>query len=279
MGDIIEFDYSGLSKEVQNDLIGCAESIRKKCGKHVESALAIGKELIHALAKLPEGSRVSWLERECGVSKSAAYNYMAIYKAFGEFPHCGNYEVSAMVTLAANSTATKTSKKMASQGILITNKVAKKLLDAKPKAPRIEAAPVIEDAEFEVVRHDSGPSESTEADSPKDEPTAPPNPVPPKPPVAEKDYGTCPNCAGTKWTTDDDGTACSRCHHPHGEPVGDKDDDDAERAKIQRAKTVKTVEALMRAFDDLQLLIPLSRVHDEALAGCKVLLKLAKGWQ
>ena len=89
------------------------------------------------------------------------------------------------------------------------------------------------------------------------------------------DYGKCPNCAGTKWTEDDDGVSCSKCHHPHGEPAGDVDED---RIKIQRSKTAKTVDALMRAFDDLNTMLP-RPIHDEAIAGCKVLLKLAKGWK
>ncbi|HEY4721527.1 MAG TPA: hypothetical protein VII92_06745, partial [Anaerolineae bacterium] len=67
------------------------------------------------------------------------------------------------------------------------------------------------------------------------------------------DYGKCPNCAGTKWTEDDTGLACSKCHHPHGEPTGGIDDD---RVTTQRQKTVKTVEALLRAFDDLHLMLP-----------------------
>jgi len=89
------------------------------------------------------------------------------------------------------------------------------------------------------------------------------------------DYGKCPNCAGTKWEVGDDGVTCKKCHHPHGEPAGDVDGD---RINTQRQKTVKTVEALMRAFDDLQLLLA-KLEHDEAIKSCKILLKTAKGWK
>jgi hypothetical protein len=50
----------------------------------------------------------------------------------------------------------------------------------------------------------------------------------------KEDLGKCPVCAGTKWTTDDDGVTCSKCHHPHGEPAGDLDEKEIKaRAKAQ----------------------------------------------
>lgn len=87
--------------------------------------------------------------------------------------------------------------------------------------------------------------------------------------------GKCPACAGTKWIETDDGIACEKCRHPYGEPAGDTDE---ERLKTQRQKTVKTIEALMRAFDDLQTMSAKPE-HDEAVRSCKTLLKLAKGWK
>lgn len=89
------------------------------------------------------------------------------------------------------------------------------------------------------------------------------------------DYGKCPSCAGTKWKSDESGVSCAKCNHPHGEPVGDVDGD---RVSVQRSKTVKTVEALMRAFDDLNLLLP-KPAHGPAIASCKSLLSTAKGWK
>jgi hypothetical protein len=89
------------------------------------------------------------------------------------------------------------------------------------------------------------------------------------------DYGKCPNCLGTKWTEDDDGVACAKCCHPYGEPAGDVDDD---RLTTQRQKTIKTIEALMRAFDDLQAMSA-RKEHAEAITGCKRLLSIAKGWK
>jgi hypothetical protein len=89
------------------------------------------------------------------------------------------------------------------------------------------------------------------------------------------DYGKCPCCAGEKWGENEDGVYCSKCKHPHGEPAGDVDDG---RLATQRSKTIKTIEALMRAFDDIHLIQPKTE-HGEALTACKRLLTIAKGWK
>jgi len=94
--------------------------------------------------------------------------------------------------------------------------------------------------------------------------------------MSKPDYGKCPNCAGTKWTEDKEGVSCARCNHPHGEPTGGPDED---RVGTQRSKTVKTVEALMRAFGDLNRLLPKPKDHDEAIGHCKRLWKIAKEWK
>jgi hypothetical protein len=90
-----------------------------------------------------------------------------------------------------------------------------------------------------------------------------------------EDFGKCPNCAGAKWIETDDGTCCKKCNHPHGEPAGDADDD---RMNTQRQKTVKTLEAAMRAFDDLQTMKARPE-HGEAIEGCKGLIQTAQEWK
>ena len=95
-------------------------------------------------------------------------------------------------------------------------------------------------------------------------------------PKEKPDYGKCPCCAKTKWTEDETGVFCAKCHHPHGEPTGGPDDDSV---KTQMQLTVKTIEALMRAFDDLHLLLPRTTEHKASIASCKELLKTAKGWR
>jgi len=87
----------------------------------------------------------------------------------------------------------------------------------------------------------------------------------------------CPVCAGTKWVEDIEAqwTCCAKCGHFHGEPAGDADED---RVKTQRQKTVKTVEAAQRAFDDLNHIFP-KPVHGEAVRLCKELLVIGREWK
>jgi len=115
---------------------------------------------------------------------------------------------------------------------------------------------------------DSPPASETQGEGPAGGTVSPEEPTP-------ADYGKCPVCAGAKWVEGEEGVVCAKCQHPHGEPAGDVDDD---RLNTQRQKTVKTAEALMRAFDDLQTMKARPE-HAGAVTDCKGLLKIAKGWQ
>jgi len=53
---------------------------------------------------------------------------------------------------------------------------------------------------------------------------------------------------------------------------------DEQWIKDQRSKTIKTAEALLRAFDDLHTMLPKSN-HAEVAATCKGLIKTARGWK
>jgi len=123
--------------------------------------------------------------------------------------------------------------------------------------------------------NDSGKDVRTSGKTPQDKDHRPPGSGKAKPEVSSETLGKCPNCASVKWTKDDFGCViCAKCNHPHGEPRGDADED---RIGTQRSKTVKTAEALMRAFDDLNMLLAKPE-HTEAIASCKFLLKTAKSW-
>jgi histone H3/H4 len=59
------------------------------------------------------------------------------------------------------------------------------------------------------------------------------------------------------------------------EPVGDPDD---KQLDIKRKKTVKTLEAAMREFDDLQTM-KACREYKEIIEQIKLLIKMAKEWK
>jgi hypothetical protein len=223
---------------------------------------------------------------------------MSAFEHFGSFPNLGKIELSAMYELATNEQAKKKALKLADKGVNVTHKIAKELLaECAPKPttrtiieqvhvpPETDSAiaddfPIAYETEVPADHEadESGEDDSTEApgtESPQETDHGPPRNGKEKP--AGQDYGKCPNCAGTRWTADDDGVACARCHHPHGESLGG--DVDTVRVSDQRSKTVKTVEALMRAIDDLHLLSPRPLEHANYIATCKILLKTAKEWK
>jgi rubredoxin len=86
---------------------------------------------------------------------------------------------------------------------------------------------------------------------------------------------TCPVCAGKKWQQGKFGWECKKCSHIHSECVGDPDE---QRIKDQRSKTVKTAEALLREFDDLNVICP-NKNHTESIRLTKAALELAKEWK
>lgn len=260
---VTHFDYALIEdKDSKGKLISLEARIKKQHSGMAESIIEIGQELATAraiLANHRNGTFIKWVEGACGFSERTAYNYMNAFERFGSFATVAKLEDTAMYALAAPKTPEKAvseAKKLADKGISVTAKLAKELI-AKHRG---ESKPPTSNSS---VNRTASPAPREPSTPPKPEPVG-------KAAPSEK----CPNCAGSKWT-EDDGWACAKCHHPYGEPVGDPDED---RIGTQRSKTVKTVEALMRAFDDLHLLLPRSE-HGDVITQCKSLLKTAKAWK
>jgi hypothetical protein len=263
------FDYSQVSDDAKSKLIWYEGELVGSRLKLAEQVLEHGKILHQAqqeLADYSSGVFVAWLAH-CGYPSSTAYNYINAWCSFGQFSSVGNLEPTAMYALAKSEGAQKKAKKLADKGVIVTHSMAKKLVeeakgepdppaDTPPKEPNDGVDG--EDAEEEWT------PEEPEARTPRNGMDD-----------SEADYGKCPNCAGDKWEEDEDGVSCKKCHHPHGEPAGDVDDD---RLTTQRQKTVKTVEALMRAFDDLHC-IKARPEHDAVMVDLGCHLNIAKGWK
>lgn len=276
------FDYSAVSAETKSQLIWYAAEINRQALTHVESGIEMGRLLAGARELCGSGKAFGeWVQRECGHSLRSAYNYIAAYENFGSCANFAQLELSAMYALTKNEQAKKRALKLADKGIKVTHDIAKQLVaDANEKVEESDDEPVEEVAE-EADEAESDVAVESEPDSDEIiDVEAAANPSsqspPPREPSAESvDYGVCPNCKGKKWTVDEFGVNCAKCNHPHGEPLGDVDE---QRIREQRSKTIKTVEAAMRAFDDLQEMRPNS-VHGDSIALCKQLLGMAKGWK
>lgn len=124
--------------------------------------------------------------------------------------------------------------------------------------------------------------------SPNPAPAKAPKATPPASPplAAQDDPGDCPKGGAHQWTSDSTGDYCANCKEPADmvaepsmpEPAAESSSGSSKNPlAIQKSKTVKTVEALMRAFDDLAVLHP-KKEQNEAINHCKRLLQLAKEW-
>lgn len=267
------FDYSVISKEEAGKLRYFEGQLLTSRKRVVEEVIRHG-EILHGaqevLSKHGSGVFCSWLE-SVGISKTSGYRAISVFAEFRDCSNLEQIELSAIYELAKNQRAKTQALKLAGKGEFITHKMAEKLIEqASPKTKGKEDR---KDSE-RVTRTEETPPEPPRngTDKPGDLLPAEPEGEPEPQPVSVE---RCPNCAGTKWMDDDEGSHCAKCHHPYGEPAGEVDDD---RISIQRSKTIKTAEALMRAFDDLELL-QRNKSHAEAIDGCKRLLAIARAWK
>lgn len=283
-----QFDYAMVDEDTKGKLIWYAAEIQRQGVSHVETGLEMGRLLTESRDLCNDKKTFEmWVDRECRHSIRTAYNYMSAFEHFGSCAKFAQIELSAMYELAKNEIAKNRALKLADKGQRITYSVAKDLVSdaqkppkAEPKKPPVVAAVVpseesipwddvdesIVHSDAVIVGEDEGVPVYSTYDTPEpdvDEPASPPD-------------GQCPACAGSKWTSDEFGWICAKCNHPHGEPAGEVED---ERITIQRAKTRKTVEALMRAFDDLHLLCQRSNEHAEVMESCKWMIQIAKDWK
>lgn len=263
------FDYGQVTDD-EADKLRDYEGELARSRKRVANEVIKHGEILHGvqqmLASYSGGVFVAWLESS-GISTRSAYNAIGAFVEFGSFANLQNFEVSAMYALTKNQTAKKKAMKLADRGVKVTHAAAQKLIEeaeSTPKPPEQETAVVGETGE--VGRTDSG---GTARET---------NPMTSKGRKEESGNSgalvegeKCPNCAGHKWKNG----KCAKCSHPQGEPAGDVDE---ARVKAQQKKTVKTIEALMRAIDDLHWLAP-SHHHGDTITSCKSILKTVKEWK
>lgn len=299
------FDYDGLDKETRGKLVALAGQVRRSTKGHIEHALQMGEAVHEAHGLLSKAGCESkfgqWVEQECGFGKQTAYNYLNAFLRFGgQSSKLGQFTSEAIYLLSCDGvpdSVVKATLALADKQ-RVTMDVAQATLDrfrtisAKGKPGGVRAssssAPASSGPAAGEAADSSGEDASTEASGTKSQehdPRPPRNgkarPGDSRKPEAQ-DYGKCPNCASTKWTADEFGASCAKCHHPHGEPLGDSDEtgeaSKTERAKVMRLKLIKTVEACQRAVDDMNDLVKRPVEHKQGEELTKQLLRLAKGW-
>lgn len=253
-----KFDYSQVDKETKSTLIYYAGEIQKQGVKHAESGLEMGRMLSEAREQFSNKKAFEeWVESECGHGIRTAYRYMAAFENFGGCVTVTQIELSAMYELASNDKAKKKALKLTEKGITVTQSLAKKLVKDASKSSSDQGEPGGgSPASIEPAPVASGPASDATAASE-------PDPF---------DVDEDPFEDG-----EDDGETDPEPPPRNGKENGQGNERTPEEEfKIQRSKTVKTVEALMRAFCDLNRL----RVgpRDESVETCKSLLETARNW-
>lgn len=259
------FDYSIVDKDAKSDLIYFASEILKARDAAAKSIIEMGQWLSSAqerLAKPGSGVFINWVETECGFSERTAYNLIYSYRAFGDFANFAKMEDSAAYALASPSAPEKARKeamKLANKGESITHAKAKEII-AKHKQTSSDKGKPGGDGHtsLNATPASDGPASSEPAAENGSDPALDAAVGPP---------GSPGDVSGDPFEPEEPGA------EPAGAP-GNADDE----FRTQRSKTVKTIEAAMRAFSDLHRLVPRPDDLDWSLTTCKSLLRGARNW-
>lgn len=143
------FDYEGIDPDVKGKLIWLAGEINRSGRSHVEHALKMGEAIRDAHALLAgggcEGRFKPWIETECGISRSTAYNYMWAFERFGKAPNVIHFTNEGMYLLSPPTiptAAVKEAEHLASKGVRISADLAKEIV-AKFKAAQERVSAVV----------------------------------------------------------------------------------------------------------------------------------------
>jgi hypothetical protein len=236
-------------------LVGRINACHRECVKAgnetLKYAVECGELLTEVKAVLKaDGSTTFgiWVGQFLDFSERSADVYCRLHKDLGKLPK------AQRAALFDEAESIRGLQKLISQAVPKATPAPAPAAPPTPAAAQSDAPVPIESAGLDDAPMDADPLEPAAQVEPP------------------QDLGRCPNCAGTKWTEDEDGYFCAKCKHTHGEATGGADED---RISMQKAKSRKTCEALMRAFDDLNYLHP-THEHREAIQVCKRLLTIIK---
>jgi hypothetical protein len=148
--------YDGLGNDSKGQLIYLAGEIKKHARSATSHFMEVAKMIDSAhseLASVGRGGRFAeWCESKCDISKSAAYRYLAVHKAFGNSPKLGLLNPVSLIELSASSVPESAREEAAELSLVepITQAKAKAIID-KHKPPTVTKKVEVIDAEFEVV--------------------------------------------------------------------------------------------------------------------------------
>lgn len=269
--ELVAFDYSKVDADTKGKLIALAGAIGRDKKSGAKVMLSLGESISTAHELLAKGGKdgmfSEWVERECGFERTTAYNYLWAFKRFSNCSTIEQFSPTSMYLLSAPESpkaASAEAEKRAGKGEKITVAKAKEIL-SRFKTPKQSSAP-------------RSAAPTTQAETRKPSLDAVVNASTSTPATGSAALSDDPIGDACEHERDEEGDACRKCRAPM-EPVNmDSDPYDGGRLTTQRSKTVKTVEALMRAFDDLNTILS-KKSHRWAIDRCKELLVAAREWK
>ena len=231
-------DLATLANEI-NDLHDRATEAARTT---VEHARECGERLIQAKAQVVHGGFLPWLEANCRVKPRQAQKFMKLARDWPaiEAKCASNAHLTIDEVLRPLDGGRKLTQRQIAEFLGVTARTVQRIV-----AEQREQKPTMSGSEnpFDVGGDpfgEEGGGEESETESGQDADRPP----------------------GSTETS--------------GEPS--KPPNPEEEFKTQRSRTIKTVEALMRAFDDLNRLRS-HPDHDPAIKQCKSLLTKARNWK
>ena len=123
--DRIPFAYNDLDRETREFVEYKTAAIRMQAKRHVEAALAIGRDLTEVKERLGHGRFSAWLGAEFAWSERTAQNMMGAYERFksATVADLATIDLGALYQLAAPSTpaeVVEAAKEVAAEGVRVT---------------------------------------------------------------------------------------------------------------------------------------------------------------
>ncbi len=167
------FDYEGIDPEAKSKLIYLASEVHKATSTHVESAIRLGESLATAQAVLTAAGRkgrfAEWIDKECGFSKSTAYNYIAAFTRFNsELENVGKFTMGAVFALSPEKVpqiAVDEALKAAKKGVRINRERAQEILERFRAVKKPETAKIPENKSSNALEKSTSESGYEQAET------------------------------------------------------------------------------------------------------------------
>lgn len=159
----LRYDYEKIPAEHREFVQNAAADLTAKFERRRRESVTMGKALMEVRDRIEDGLFVDWLTTEFAMSKSTAYNAIAIFERFGSYPEAPKLLTDAAMLKMASTKVPETVVRTVIEEAKTTGKSpsAKRVdeLIAASKPGKKKAAPTVIDS---VATPVSGPKSTTD---------------------------------------------------------------------------------------------------------------------